>query len=325
MPQKKILYLGMKYDYGSPPRGISFEEKNFHETLRRYPGCEVIPFDFVALSQKHGVAGMAERLMSVVKQEKPDLLFGVLFNETVDPPKETMSYITNHTPTVTCLWMCDDHWRFENYSQYWAPHVSYIVTTASSALPKYKALGYGHKVIKSQWACNHYLYFPHDVRPDRDVAFVGQPHSNRKEIIDYLKNRNVAVEVYGWGWANYPRIPFHQMVRLFSRSKVNLNLSNASVGGAQQIKGRNFEIPGCRTFLLTGPADNLEEYYEPGKEIVIFQGREELIEKIRYYLSHEEERRRIAEQSYRRTLSEHTWKHRLDAVFKTIGCLPYAH
>src|SRR5262249_8079582 len=151
---------------------------------------------------------------------------------------------THHTNTITCLWMCDDHWRFEKYSQYWAPHAAYISTTASSALPKYQALGYGHKIIKSEWGCNHHRYFPHAVEKDKDVTFIGQPHSNRKQIIVHLISRNNQLIVYGWEWEQYPRIPFNQMVRMFSRSKINLNLSNASTNIHQQIKGRNFEIPG---------------------------------------------------------------------------------
>lgn len=300
-------------------RGWSFEEKNFHDPLRRYTGVAVRHFDFMALSQKHGVARMSEMLVQTVQKEKPDLLFGVFFDEPADPSKEAMNYITNHTDTITCLWMCDDHWRFEKYSQHWAPHVRYIVTTAAGALLKYHALGMGHKVIKSQYACNHHMYFPHDAPQDLEVTFVGQPHSNRQEIIEYLKRANLRLNVYGWGWKEYPRIPFYEMVRLFSRSAVNLNLSNASANSSQQIKGRNFEIPGCRAFLLTGPAENMEEYYEPEKEIVIFNDSPEMVEKIRYYLAHEDERRRIAARSYQRTLSEHTWKHRFYVIFKQMG------
>jgi spore maturation protein CgeB len=88
---------------------------------------------------------------------------------------------------------------------------------------------------------------------------------------------------------------------------------------SEQIKGRNFEIPGCGGFLLTGGADNLEEYYQDGREVVIFHDDDELIDKIRYYLAHDEERSAIAQAGYERTLREHTYVHRFREIFTTMG------
>jgi len=86
-----------------------------------------------------------------------------------------------------------------------------------------------------------------------------------------------------------------------------------------QIKGRNFEVPGCGGFLMTGHADNLEDYYREGEEIAVFDGVADLIEKIRYYLSHEPKRASIAQAGYRRTLEEHTYAHRFNEIFQAMG------
>jgi hypothetical protein len=109
------------------------------------------------------------------------------------------------------------------------------------------------------------------------------------------------------------------MVRLFSRSRINLNLSNSSNMAGQQIKGRNFEVPGAGGFLLSGQADNLGEYYEDGREIVTYHSLDDLAEKAHYYLSHESERAKIAENGRIRTLAEHTWHHRFDQIFGAVG------
>jgi len=85
-----------------------------------------------------------------------------------------------------------------------------------------------------------------------------------------------------------------------------------------QIKGRHFEVPACGGFLLTEPAEDLYNFYEYEKEIVIFNNLAELIEKIIYYLNHEEERKRIAQAGYERTLREHTWEKRFSEIFDTI-------
>jgi spore maturation protein CgeB len=103
---------------------------------------------------------------------------------------------------------------------------------------------------------------------------------------------------------------------LISPSQAAHGLSHAY---AEQIKGRNFEIPGCGGFLVTGRAENLEDYYDAGKEVTCFEHEQDLISKVTYFLNHEDERRAIAQGGYERTLREHTYAHRFDAIFRRLG------
>jgi spore maturation protein CgeB len=98
-----------------------------------------------------------------------------------------------------------------------------------------------------------------------------------------------------------------------------LNLTPDSGWSNGQIKGRNFEVPGCGGFLLTSRAAGLEQYYELGREVACFESVPELIEKAQFYLAHEEERATIAEAGYRRTRRDHTYERRLNEVFARIG------
>lgn len=374
----RILYAGMKYDYGRPEQGFGFEHYNFYESLR-HMGHDILYFDYMTLLQKHGRDGMNRRLLDVSRAEKPDLMMAILFKDEFDPL--VLREISAAIPTVN--WFCDDHWRFDNYSCQWASCFTWVVTTAASALPKYAALGHRH-VIKSQWACNHSLYRKLDLPLRYDVTFVGQPHGNRRSLIEALRRAGIRVCVWGAGW-EAGRISQDDMIRVFNQSRINLNLANASVpitGGAgqsdsptvdsrvglrsrisravdkvpfgshakavarawrltpgsvasmaegsvaadaneacysEQIKGRNFEVPGCGGFVLTGRADNLDQYYEHEKEIVCFDNRDELIDKIRHYLTHESERAAIAQAGYERTLREHTYAHRFTDIFSRMG------
>ena len=317
----KLLYVGMEYDYGDKARGLSFEHRNFYYSSKSY--CEkqnwdFVHYDFMERGLALGLDLMTQELYELAKKEKPTYLFAVLFDFHRDPRHEVFKHISS-LGTITIHWFCDDHWRFEKYSSVVAPHFDFLCTTANSALPKYEKLGMSPKVIKTQWACNHELYIPYDIEKDVDISFVGQPHGNRVEVLSKLLKGGLKLEVFGFGWENRPRIPFHQMVRLFSRSKINLNLSNSSTLIGQQIKGRNFEIPGTRSFQLTSGAENLTEYYKDGKEIVIFRSVEELVEKAKYYLKNEDERNTIAINGYKRTTEEHTWHHRYDKIFSSIN------
>ena len=318
-----LLYVGMKYDYGDRRRGLSFEHRNFHESLRTYcerQGWQFSHYDFMARGQAVGQDAMTQELYDHAAALGPTVLFSVLFNPQHDPRYDVFDFIGNDVGALTLHWFCDDHWRFEDYTQHVAPHFQFSCTTAQSALPRYAAIGLADRVIKTQWACNHELYAPMSALKDVPISFVGMPHGDRPQVLTRLAQMGLNVDVFGHGWQGRPRLPFHQMVRMFSRSKINLNLSNASVdAGTQQIKGRNFEVPGAGGFLLTGDADNLSDYYTDGKEIVVYRTEEELLDKAIYYLTHDAEREQIARAGYERTLREHTWHGRFDAVLREAG------
>jgi spore maturation protein CgeB len=370
----KILYAGMKYDYGDRERGLSFEHCNFYDSLLRM-GHDIVYFDFMSLMQAHGRSWMNHRLLDAARSEKPDLLLAVLFKDELDRSAVRRLSRSENFPTLN--WFCDDHWRFEDFTRRWAPCFNWSVTTAQSALPKYKAIGYD-RVIKSQWGCNHFLYRKLDLPMRHDVTFVGQPHGDRPETIQVIRDAGVRVETWGAGWES-GRLSQEEMIEVFNASRINLNLSNAStlavkppktiessippglagafdrvpggkalkrgvkavIRGArrmrqasqpaaepatpappkyhEQIKGRNFEVPGCGGFLLSGMADNLDEYYEIGREIICYDDPADMLDKIRYFLDHEVERAGVALRGYRRTLREHTYVHRFNEIFRRIG------
>ena len=100
-------------------------------------------------------------------------------------------------------------------------------------------------------------------------------------------------------------------------------LNSAAPGGRdlaarETINMRLFEVTATGTFLLTEYFDNLKKFFEPGTEIEYFQSDRELIDKIRYYLQHPEERERIAELGRRRCMRDHSMTRRSQALDQII-------
>jgi len=89
--------------------------------------------------------------------------------------------------------------------------------------------------------------------------------------------------------------------------------------GTEQIKGRNFEVPACGGFLLSGYAEELELYFDIGSELVCFSDTDDLIDKARHYIEHEDERVAIARAGYERTVRQHTYVHRFVEIFERLG------
>jgi spore maturation protein CgeB len=161
----RILFCGLKYEYGRPESGVSFEYQNFFEVLRNMPGVEAEMFAVDEIMRQVGRKTMNQQLINIVEQKKPDLLFCFLFKDELK--KETIEYITKNTPAKTFNWFADDHWRFPVFSKFWAPLFTAVSTTDSQAVEKYRAIGVN--IIKTQWGANVGLYRPIGVSEYRSV------------------------------------------------------------------------------------------------------------------------------------------------------------
>ena len=316
----RILYLGMSYDYGLPERGASFEHCNFFPSIQQWHRTAAMEhFDFAQLARQHGVHRMSEMLYEKVQQFCPDALFGIWFNADYDPQKDVIRKISQTTPCKTIGWFCDSHFRYDSFDKPWSGFLDFCVTTSQSAFGRYQHDGLGKKAIKSQWGASP-TYMRMDGLPlDIEVSFVGQPHGDRRSVIDRIKRAGINVQTYGTGWERH--ITHGEMLNVFNRSRINLNLNNAADATYKQIKGRNFEVPACGGFLLTGVAENLGDYYKLGSEVETYNSTDEMINKIRHYLGREEDRKRIAEAGYQRTVKDHSYSSRYDAIFKATGLI----
>ena len=71
----------------------------------------------------------------------------------------------------------------------------------------------------------------------------------------------------------------------------------------REILTRTFEVPACSGFLLTDRTPGQAQYFEEDREIACFDSPEELHEKVRYYLEHDDEREAIREAGHQRCMS----------------------
>jgi hypothetical protein len=115
-----------------------------------------------------------------------------------------------------------------------------------------------------------------------------------------------------------------EMVRLYSRSKISLGFSKVgethrSSQPVKQIRLRDFEAPMSGAFYMIEYMEELEDFFDIGKEIVCYLDKHDLADKIKYYLNHDAERERIRLAGHRRAVSEHTWQKRFQRAFAEMG------
>lgn len=113
---------------------------------------------------------------------------------------------------------------------------------------------------------------------------------------------------------NRGMVDYHtQMPLVFAGSRINLNITLRSIHSG--IPLRVLDIMACGGFVLSNRQPEIAEYFEEGKEIVTFGSMEECFDKIRYYLAHEEERRKIAESGLRKVEAKFSYATGLTKLF----------
>lgn len=134
------------------------------------------------------------------------------------------------------------------------------------------------------------------------------------------------VDLYSFSDASeLPKIRLHpegaktltEMPLIFHESRINLNITIRPIQTGLSL--RNFDVCGCGGFLMCNWQEELPEMYEPGVEVETFASTEELLDKTEYYLSHEEERSRVARAGYERTVAEHTYEKRIAEMIRLIN------
>lgn len=107
-----------------------------------------------------------------------------------------------------------------------------------------------------------------------------------------------------------------EMPKIFHLSKINLNMTIKPIQTGLPL--RIFDILGCGGFLMTNYQTELTEHFEIGVDLEAYASMEELADKCAYYLEHEEERKQIALNGYRKVSANHTYIHRIKKMIETI-------
>ncbi len=176
-------------------------------------------------------------------------------------------------------------------------------------------------------------YLPEDVRDDRkyekklDVVFVGHPTDERVAVLTFLLNNNIRLKVFGTGWDKYrkadPRFAgisrilgddYRQVLR-----EAKISLAFLSKLNRDTYTRRNFEIPANGSLMLSERTDELALFFEEGKEAEYFQSKEELLNKIAFYLANETKREEIAALGHKRAVqSGYDVQSRVDKMLQEI-------
>ena len=253
-----------------------------------------------------------KRLLELSTKELPDFIFVIkgayLYPRTLKKLKDKNIKLIN--------WSLDDMYAMHNRTFNYDRGLKFydlVVTAKSYNLNELKKLGAGNILFQYQ-AYDKDVHKPYENCQEKiwDVVFVGSFEKERFESIKFLAENGINVNVWGHNWSfikdRYPNIIYmggeifkEEFAKAFTCSKISLNFLRKI--NRDLHTSRSIEIPACKGFMLAERTDEHKKLFTENKEAVYFSGNKELLEKVSYYLSHDEEREKITEAGYRKCIS----------------------
>ena len=304
-----------------PPEATT-RERYFHERVWR------------KLLGPRDLAGANARILQLVREQKPRILW-VDKGLTIRP--DTLQRAKAMAPgMVRVSYSPDDKLNPQNQSRRYVagiPLYDLHVTTKSYNVAELKEAGAPRVLFVDNAFCPfvHRLLAVTAAEKERfggQVGFIGQFEEDRAEHLTFLAEQGIPVKV----WGNWPRRWHRRHPNLlvmgapvwgddYARAicAFDINLAFLHKGNRDLQTQRSIEIPACGGFMLAERTSEHLRLFREGVEAAFFGSREELLEKVRYYLSHPEERRQIAAEGRRRCLSQgYSNVDRLQAVLQHI-------
>lgn len=147
-----------------------------------------------------------------------------------------------------------------------------------------------------------------------DICFLGhfEPDRRQHELNFLMNHVSAKYRLHGSFWAENSQgmawkgmdtseLQGEDYVRALNGSKIALVFF--STWNKDTFTRRVFEIPACGTMMLSQRTETMQTLYQEDKEAVYFSGADELVDKARYYLTHDAARHAIIEAARTRCMN----------------------
>ncbi|MCQ6280423.1 glycosyltransferase [Bacillus sp. EB600] len=180
---------------------------------------------------------------------------------------------------------------------------------------------------------SRFCWFPHHINSEIfkdyglpkeiDMLLMGAVNGGyplREKIVKQFKKDPRFVYHRHPGYRKYTE---EEKTQIFVNEKYAMEINRAKIfftcGTARKFPVmKYFEVPGCRTLLLAPQLKDLDDLgFIPGEHYVRIT-KDDFYKKAEYYLKHEDERNRIADQGYQFVQTQHTTKKRVEQLITKI-------
>lgn len=333
MKKYKVLLACLYADFGQDGKMLpdfsncSWEYENAYKEWQALADAGIVELETHWVDTQSNAAGL-DRLIALAKEV--DFIYQVPVTHALGIHlPQARQIIDAGTPIVS--FHPDLHMRYQHpagdrfvHSRVTEGYDTHTITPAKHMMPQLEANG-----VKAYCmpfgipaSCDREII---DDGEKFDVTFVGQKHGIRERVISQLRGAGIKVDTWGHFWPDHPdhhgRPTVPEMVDIFNRSKINLNLRWCSRSPNHgQLKGRDFELLGCGAFMLAtkhGECKDLYDLYTPDKEFGECD-MVDMVDKIKYWLENDISRNAAAMNAYHKR-EDNLWTTRLKKFLEDWG------
>lgn len=253
-------------------------------------GCDVLEYDYRSkLAEFNDVYTRDSDLINSVLKFKPDL---VIFSKCNNMSHRVVDECNKISKTA--LWYMDamNNFDFELIEK--IKRCDYFICGVEGVIPHAEKFNKNCMFLQ-QCPDDLMNFLDHKLENTwvDDVTFIGSSdsskiHADRYDYINFLKNTFA-------GFKHYNGVYGLEHNKIVNQSKINLNFSPTDSSG---VSVRIFKILASGGFLMTTPWKDMENTFIPEKDVVVFSSKEELKDKIEFYLKNQDLRDKIRLSGY---------------------------
>lgn len=275
-----------------------------------------LPAKLGGVTGHQSAATVSRRAAARVREVRPDVVLAV----RADTLTEDFWAVAAENARPVAVWMYDEMRRTAFDAELVARYARLATYSAHDALALTAA---GHDAVHVPLGYDDSREPASSTSGDGLVSFVGARSSARESALRVVQDAGVPVCAWGRDWSEHPLdrartwrvratglpngrdVPGDEALAIMRNSLATLNVH----GDQDGFTMRTFEAAGVGAVQLVDRAD-VERYYEPGREVLVYTGHDELVEHVQEVAANPGDFASLRRAARARTCAEHTLRHR---------------
>ena len=277
-------------------------------------GLRIIPVNYRTIIGKYGYTFFEHLVLSLVENEKPDLVLickgnGIQPGLIQEITKYTKTWIYNMDPSPT-MDMCPE--VREN-----ARLATFSSCTAADLAEEWRS--YGANCFHMVQGLDEDIFRPVEAvkKYKADISLIGSKTLQRDEYKEYLENAGFKVKFYGHGYSKKDVLD-KEFAKVCASSKFMLSLDSIAGLHTHYFSNRLIRYLGCGACTFHyDPTETLQQYFRDEEEINYFQTPQDLVARIRVLENNPIRIYQIAMNGLDLVLKHYTWDLLMKALMQT--------
>lgn len=291
----------------------------------RKTGLHSLRLRYERMRLKASASFVTERerwLLQQAREHKPDLVLSL----TTAVNEDVLRQLKRFGVRFRVAWWGDAPANMPYGKGLLTPEWDLICLKDPDAVRKFRCLGLNavllHEAMNPEW------HTPIASQANNAVVVAGNYYGYRQALAQALMARGVELTLYGppmplWAAPELKQrhtgkyIVKRDKALAFGEALACLNSTHLSEGNS--LNCRAFEIAGCGGLQLIESRPIVQECFEPGAEVLMYETLDDIMEHLDRARHDTAGARRVREAGARRALAEHTYRHRLDRLFSLLS------